>query len=322
MRRREFVAGGLLAAFVTKNVGAQQSAKTPRIGVLASEDLRPIESFREKLRELGYAEGENVQFVYRFAQGRDDRYPALAAELVALKVDLIVAWATPAALAAKRATATIPIVIGAMGDILSTGVVSNLARPGGNITGFSTMNIELEDKRLEMLKEVVPHLSRVGVLWNATNPINQITVERVRRVAEAWSLALDLVEVRDRDEVKGALPRLAQAHPDGVLVAPDILLLSERRQIVEAMAAYRFPAVYPFREYAEAGGLLAFGADVSVLFQRAAVYVDKILRGAKPGELPMQQATEFEVIVNLKTAQGLGIEIPPSLLARADQVIE
>jgi ABC-type uncharacterized transport system substrate-binding protein len=312
----------LCAAAAPQSADAQMTGKPARIGILAVSPLRPIQSLRQKLQELGYVEGKNLLLEYRFAEGRDDRYPALAAELVALNVDVLVPWGTPAALAAKRATNTIPIVVGAMGDVLSTGVVTDLAHPGGNITGFSSINIELEGKRLELLKDLVGSLSRVGVLWNATNPVNQVTVERVRQVAEAWGFALDLVEVRHKDEVEAALLRLADARPDGVLVAPDLLLVSKRLEIVEAMATRRIPAVYPFREYAEVGGLIVYGADLGVLFQRAAVYVDKILKGARPGDLPVQQATEFELIINLKTAKALGLTIPPSLLARADEVIE
>jgi putative ABC transport system substrate-binding protein len=292
-----------------------------RIGILGDLRLLPIERFRVKLHELGYVEGENLRIEYRFTEGRNERYPAMAAELVTLNVNVIVVWATPAALAAKQATSTIPIVA-VMGDVLSTGLISNLAHPGGNITGFTSMNIELEDKRLELLKEIVPRLSRVGVLWNAANPVNHVTVARVRNVAETWGLAVNLIDVQNKDEVGDALIRLARARPDGVLVAPDIMLLTERKQIVAAMAANGLPAIYPHREYAEAGGLAVYGANISVLFQRAAVYVDKILKGTKPGDLPVQQATELELIINLGTATALGLPIAPSLLARADEVIE
>jgi putative ABC transport system substrate-binding protein len=326
LRRRDLIPVVVLAfacaAAVPLRAGAQVAGRPARVGVLAEALLRPLEIFGQKLRELGYVEGENLQLEYRFAEGRDERFPALAAELVARDVDVLVAWGTPAALAAKQATRAVPIVIGAMGDVLVTGIVSNLARPGGNITGFSSMNVELDEKRLELLRDLVGSLAQVGVLWNANNPINHVTVRRVRQVAESWGFSLVLVDVHRADDMDEALRRLVDARPDAVLVAPDQLFTTKRLEIVAAVAERRIPAVYPFREYAEAGGLLVYGADLGVLFQRAAVYVDKILKGAQPGDLPMQQATEFELIVNLKAARALGLTVPPQLLVRADEVIE
>jgi putative ABC transport system substrate-binding protein len=246
----------------------------------------------------------------------------MAVELVTLPVDLIVTSGTPAALAAKSATAKIPIVMGSVGEAVSTGVVASFARPGGNITGFSAVTPELESKRLEVLKELIPRLSRVGILANTTNPLFQISLKNLRPAAEQLGVTLAIFEVRDRNEIDGALLKLVQTRSDAALIAADTLLLNNRREIVEALAKNKLPAIYPFREYVEVGGLLAHGANLSVLFERAAVYVDRILKGARPADLPVQQATAFELIINLKTAKALGLEVPPSLLARADEVIE
>jgi putative ABC transport system substrate-binding protein len=323
MRRREFITLFSGAAAVWPLAArAQQPREMTRVGVLASQLLPPIQRFARKLHELGYIEGKNLRIEYRFTEGHDDRYPAMAAELVALPVDLIVTSGTPAALAAKRATSTIPIVIGTIGEAVNTGVVSNLARPGENITGFAALNLELEGKRLELLKELLPHLSHVGILVNAMNPLLDVSLLSLRPAAKALGLTLQLFEIRNKDEIENALLRLDEAHPDGVIVAADTVLLSSRREIAAALAKARLPAIYAFREYAEVGGLLVYGADLGVLFERAASYVDKIVKGAKPGDLPVQQATEFELIVNLKAVAVLGVKVPPSLLGRADEVIE
>jgi putative ABC transport system substrate-binding protein len=212
--------------------------------------------------------------------------------------------------------------MGAIGEAVHTGVVSNLARPGGNITGFAAVSPELESKRLELLKEFLPQLSRVGILANAGNPLLGPSLNNIRPTALAMNLTVDLFAVRDMSEVERALRDLDQAHPDAVLVAPDTLLLSKRSEITAAMARSKLPTVYPFREYSEVGGLIVHGANLSVLFERAAGYVDRIVKGENPGDLPVQQAIEFELIINLKTAAGLGLNIPPTLVARADEVIE
>ena len=202
------------------------------------------------------------------------------------------------------------------------GQVSNLARPGGNITGFIALNVDLEEKRLELLKEVVPHLSRVAVLGNSLNPLNRVNLDTARRAGQRLSITLEAFEVRSSQEVEGALRGITQAAPDAVLLASDTSLLGERKQIVDSMAASRIPAIYPFREYAEAGGFIAYGANISILFERAAGYVDRILKGEKPANLPVQQATAFEILINLKAAAGLGLTLPASVLVRADEVIE
>jgi putative ABC transport system substrate-binding protein len=321
MRRREFIAlvGGAATAWPLA-VRAQQHI--PVVGILASQLLPPLQRFERKLREYGYVEGQNVRFVPRFAEGRDDRYPAMAAELVALPVDLIVTWGTPAAVAAKQATSSIPVVMGAVGDPLGVGIVSNLARPHGNITGFASQNVDLEGKRLELLKDLLPHLSRVAMLANAANPMVDASLRSLRPAAEQRDIKLDIFDARTGAEIETALQRLNDARPDGVLVAPDLLLLTQRSEITAAFAKYKLPAVYPFREYASVGGLMIHGANLGILFERAAGYVDRILKGAKPADLPVQLATEFELIINLRTASNMGLAIPPALIARADEVIE
>jgi putative ABC transport system substrate-binding protein len=212
--------------------------------------------------------------------------------------------------------------MGGIGDAVNTGLVSNLARPGGNITGFIALNVDLEEKRLELLKEVVPHLSRVVVLGNSLNPLNRINLGTAWRAGQRLSIALEAFEVRSSQEVEGALRGITQAAPDAVLLASDTLLLGERKQIVDTMATSRIPAIYPFREYADVGGFIAYGANISILFERAAGYVDRILKGEKPANLPVQQATAFEILINLKAAAGLGLTLPASVLVRADEVIE
>ena len=322
LRRREFITllGGAVAwPFAVR---AQQPAKNVRIGVLGTSPLPPLQRFFPKLQEYGYVEGRNLRVEARFAEGRDDRYPALAAELVALLVDIIVTWGTPAALAAKQATRTIPIVMGSIADPVSVGVVSNLARPEGNITGFSSQNVDLEVKRLELLKDLLPQLVRVGILGNTANPFLEVALKKLRTAAEQLSVAIELVEVQNSDQIEGALHRLDRARPDAVLVPSDNLLLTKRSEIAAALARSKLPAVYAIREFAAAGGLIVLGANLGVLFEGAAGYVDRILKGAKPADLPVQLATTFELIINRKAATAIGLTIPPSLIARADEVIE
>jgi putative tryptophan/tyrosine transport system substrate-binding protein len=323
MRRRDFITllGGAAAAWPLV-ARAQQVARPARIGLMASQLLPPQQRFSRRLREQGYVEGRNVQLEWRFAEGQDDRFSAFAAELVALPVDLIVTWGTPAALAAKQATRTIPIVMGASGDPVSVGIVSNLARPEGNITGFAAQNVELEAKRLELLKDLLPRLSRVAILANTANPFLDALMKRLRSAAEQLQVTLELFDARNKDEIEGALLRLAQARPDAVLVSPDLVLVTKRNEIAATLAKSKLPAVYPFREYAAAGGLIVHGANLGILSERAAAYVDRILKGARPADLPVQLATEFELIINLKAAAAIGLTIPPTFIARADEVIE
>ena len=321
IRRRAFITllGGAAA---TWPVAARAQQGVHVVGILAPQPLPPIERFVRKLREYGYVEGENLRLVRRFSEGHDDRFPALAVELTAVPVGMIVTWGTPAAVAAKQATSSIPVVMGAIGDPVSVGIVSNLARPGGNITGFAGQNVDLEGKRLELLKDLLPQLPRVAMLANAANPLAHASMQNLRTTAEQLRINFDIFEVHSIAEIEVALQQLNNARPDGVLIASDLLLLTRRSEIAEFLAKNKLPAVYPFREYAEVGGLMIHGANLGSLFERAAGYVDRILKGAKPGDLPVQLATEFELIINLKTAAAIGLTVPPTLIARADEVIE
>ena len=323
MKRRDFIlALGGAAAVWPLAARAQQSEHVRTIGILASQSLPPIQRFARKLRDYGYIEGQNLRLVSRFAEGQDERYPVMAAELAAMPVDLIVTWGTPAALAAKQATTSIPVVMGAIGDPVSVGIVSNLARPDGNITGFAAQNVDLDGKRLELLKDLLPHLSRVGILANSANPVLEASLRKLHPAAETLRVEVEVFDMQAGGGLEAALLQLAQTHPDAVLVAPDLLLLTRRSDIAAALAKSKLPAVYPFREYSDVDGLMIHGANLGVLFERAAGYVDRILKGAKPADLPVQLATEFELIINLKTAATIGLTVPPTLIARADEVIE
>ncbi len=283
---------------------AQQAGQAARIGYLAADlTVCPhmTEAFRQGLRDLGYVDGRSVVIEYRDAEGKYDRLPARAAELVALKVDVIVAADTPAALAAKKATRTLPIVFIGAGDPVTIGLVTSLARPGGNVTGLSLLAPELVGKRLELLKQAVPGVGRVAALWQPG-----FVGERTEKDM------LKEVEVAAR----------ARARADALTVLGSAMFANERRRVVDLAAKNRLPGVYGFREYVDAGGLMAYGPNVADLFQRAATYADKILKGAKPGDLPVEQPTKFELVLNLKTAKALGLTIPQSVLVRADQVIE
>jgi putative tryptophan/tyrosine transport system substrate-binding protein len=319
-RRTVLLAGA--AAAVAPRVAAEESAQPKRIAILAAAPFKPFDSFRERLRELGWTEGQNVGFAYRWAGGDDTRYPALAAELVAFKVDVIVTWGTPAALAAKEATRTIPIVIGSIGTTLGNDIVPNLAHPGGNITGFSSLNFEISGKHVDLLKDLIPRIGRVAVLSNSTNPGAAVAIRYAEAAAKTAGLTLDHIQIHEASDLETALPALSRLHPDAALVIADTQMLAQRQRIVEFMAASRLPAIYAFAEFAEAGGLLSYSPDYNDLFLQAAAYVDKILRGANPGDLPVQQAVKFKLVVNLKTAEALGLTVPPIILAQADEVIE
>jgi putative ABC transport system substrate-binding protein len=321
MRRRDFL--GLLGVMlVWPSRGHAQADRVHRIGLMGSLPPASIERFRKKLAQSGYIEGKNLIIEYRNAQGNDGLYPVFASELVALPVELIVTVGTPAAFAAKRATTKIPIVLGTIGDVIHTGLVANMAHPEDNITGFVALNADLEEKRLELLREVLPSLARVAVLGNRANPLNMVNVDTVRRTADKLSVAVDIFEIARSEEIAGALAAIAAAHPGAVIVASDTLLLAERKQIVDAIGEARIPAIYPFLEYAEAGGFIIYGANISELFERSADYVHRILKGESPHDLPIQQATRFEIIINMKAAAKLGLTLPPAVLTRADQVIE
>ena len=327
MKRRAFV--GMLSAAAAATLPLSrirrvqaQDGRARRVGILAPGPLRPIARFKERLRQHGWREGSNIRFEERWGQGDDGSYPALAAELAALPVDLIMTWGTPAVLAAKRASTTIPIVMAAIGDPVGVGAVRSLARPGSNVTGFSTQNYELEAKRLELLHEIAPAATRIVALGNRANPYSVLAMKLVSGLAAAARLELQAVEGDAAHGIDDVLTRLRETRPDAVLILAIPAFFSYRREIVEFMAANRLPAVYPFPEFVEAGGLICYSTNFEDLFRQAADYVDRILRGAVPGELPVQQAATFRLIVNLKTAKELGLAIPRAILTRADEVIE
>jgi len=314
----------LLAAPLTAE--AQQAAKAPRIGILEASPAVARsylwEAFGQGLVDLGYVEGRNITIERRYAEGKWERLPDLAADLVRLKVDVIVAAPTPAIHAAKQATRTIPIVMAISGDPVGTGLVASVARPGGNITGLSIMTSELVGKQLALLKEVVPNVSRVAVLWNPANPLGTPQLREAKAAAPALAVQLQVLPVRAPSEFESAFAAMTRARAGALLVLPDAMFGVNRPQLADLAAKSRLPAMYGLRELVEAGGLMAYGPHYADVFRRAATYVDKILKGAKPGDLPVEQPTKFELVINLKTAKALGLTIPPSLLQRADQVIE
>jgi len=306
---------------VSRSTGAQPPERSARIGLLApasrSED---VEGFLAGMRDLGYIEGRNLILEYRAAGGKVERLDALLAELIGLKVDVIVTGGTPAALAAKRARTTIPVVIGAMGDPVESGVVASLARPGGNITGLSLVTSEgFAGKYLELLREAVPKASRVAILGR---PSANSPVQAMERAARSFDIRLQLVEVDQPDRLEGAFAAMAAQQAAALIVTPSPFNLAHRDRIVSLAAKHRLPAMYGLTAFVEAGGLMAYGASLRELYRRAATYVDKILKGAKPAELPVEQATKFELVINLNTARALGLAIPPALRLRADRVIE
>jgi putative tryptophan/tyrosine transport system substrate-binding protein len=322
LKRREFVTLLCGAAVAWPGtVIAQTPSRMWKIGVLANEPWPPLEGLRHGLRDLGYDEGKSHRFEYRFAQGRAERFPALASELVNLPVDVIVAWGTPASLAAHKATSTIPIVMSA-GDPIGAGIVSSLARPGGNVTGMSVQMAEQEGKRLELLKKVLPSFSRVAVLSNPSNPYCGIAVREARLGATALGLQFELVEASDSHNLDDAFLKLSRVRPDAVLVVADPFLAGERTRIAEQMVKIRLPSIFSYHEHVVAGGLMTYTTNYYDVFRREGLFIDKIFKGAKPGDLPVQQPTKFDLVINLKTAKALGLEIPPQLLALADEVIE
>ncbi|HEV8439859.1 MAG TPA: ABC transporter substrate-binding protein [Methylomirabilota bacterium] len=330
MERREFIvtlALGLFAAPLAAD--AQQAGKVPRIGFLAL-NLAPNphlhEAFRQGLRDLGYVERRNVVIEYRDAEGKPERLPALAAELVALKVDVIVTGGgTPTALAAKQATKTIPIVFASAPDPVTDGLVTSLARPGGNVTGLSNLNPELVGKCLEQLKQAVPGVSLVAVLWHpgaAHERAGKDMLKAAEVAARALGVRFLFVEARGPADFDRVFSNMTRARAGALTVLSSAMFFSERRRLLDLAAKNRLPAVYPQREFVDAGGLMAYGPNLADLFRRAATYVDKILKGTKPGDLPVQQPTKFELVINLKTAKALGLTIPQPLLQRADEVIQ
>jgi putative ABC transport system substrate-binding protein len=314
-----------LALLVAPLATAAPPAETVyRIGYLGTTPLPAHlwDALLEGLRERGYHEGRNLVFEHRFSEGHTERFPEFAAEMVRLKVDLILVSTTPAAIAATHATLTIPIVIPTAIDPVGAGLVASLARPGGNVTGLSESSPDLVGKRLELLKDVVPGLSRVVVLWNAANAANASAWQETQAAAWALGLRLHSQDVQGPQDLEGAFALTAQPRPDALLVLSDALISMHRQHIAAFATQHRLPAMYGRRDYVEAGGLMSYGVDFRDHFHRAAAYVDKILKGAKPGDLAVEQAARFELVINLKTAKALGINIPQSLLQRADEVIQ
>ena len=323
--RRRFVTGlGLLLA--SPGVAcAQPAGKVPRVGYLfygSPGPAREIDAFRQGLRELGYIEGQSIAVEYRFASGQVERYPGLATELVRLKVDVIVAPATPQALAAKQATSSIPIVFVLVADAVGAGLITNFARPGGNITGLTSSSAELGGKRLELLKQMVPKASRVAVLYNPTDRSNVLILKQLQESALTLGLILQPLEVREPREFEGAFVAMTRERHHAMFGTPGALTFEHRRVLVDLAAKHRIPAMWGHRYFVDAGGLMSYAVNLYDQNRQAAVFVDKILKGAKPADLPIEQPTKFELVINLKPAKALGLTIPPSLLVQADQVIE
>jgi len=312
---------GILAAPLAAE--AQPPTHVHRIGVLlGTTPGEPfVEAFLEGMRALGYVEGQNLVMEYRAAEGQYERFPDLAAELVRLKVDVLMMGSTPAALAAKHATTTIPIVMVAMSDPVGSGLVASLARPGGNITGSSGMQPEVVGKQLEFLKAVRPTVSRVAVLWNPANPVAALMVREADVAAQALGVQLHLLAARGPDAFDSAFAAMTSAHAGALLILADPMFLQHRRRLAALAATSRLPTIHNVRAFVEAGGLLCYGVSQPDQWRRAATYVDKILKGAKPADLPVEQPTKFELVINLKTAKVLGLTLPASLLVLADTVI-
>ncbi len=308
------------------SVSPQPAGKTFRIGTLwnsrpASPDWKRQWAFVQGLRELGWVEGQNIVIEDRWAEGQTSRYPGLAADLVRLKVDVIVTVSWPAAVAAKNATATIPIVMVAAGDPVATGLVAGLARPGGNLTGVTDQAVETSGKRLELLKEAAPHVAHVAVIWNPSDGAMTLRFRQVQAAARTLGVTVRPLGVQEPGDFDQAFMAMAQERPDALFVVADPLTVFYRKRLVEFAAQHRLPAMFELRAYVDDGGLMAYGPSFPEMFRRGAGYVDKILRGAKPADLPIEQPTRFELVVSLKTAKALGLTMPQSILFRADEVI-
>jgi ABC-type uncharacterized transport system substrate-binding protein len=316
-----------LILVIIRPAEAQQPTKIPRIGYLSggfpSSGAPRTDALRLGLRELGYVEGKNILIEYRHGEGKLDRLSALAAELVRLKVDVIVTGGGGGATrAAKEATKTIPIVMAGDVDPVAQGSVTSLAQPGGNVTGLSTLAPEISGKRLELLKEIVPKLSRVAALGTSTGPSTARLLQEVEPVARAFSVKLQFLDIRSAKDIETAFRAATKGRAEGILVLTGPVINAQRKQIADLAVKSRLPAIYPFPEYVDAGGLMSYSASISDLYKRAATFVDKILKGAKPADLPIEQPTKFEFIINLKAAKQIGLTIPPNVLARADKVIK
>jgi len=327
MRRRELLVAFGASAVAAPHASVAQQARIPaRVGFLANSDATSlahyVDAFRQGLRELGYLEGRTVAIEYRYAEGKHERLPDLAAELVRLEMDVIVTEGTSATLAARNATRIIPIVMALVGDPIGSGLVDSLARPGGNITGLTTLSLDLVGKHMELLKEIVPGLRRIAVLWNPAHPAHAPALNGIGTAARSLGLELQLVAARDADELDKAFSELARTRPGALAAVSDTMLDGQQTRLAEFAARSNLPTAYTKALFVEAGGLLSYGARFSDLFRRASAYVDKILKGEKPANLPVEQPVAFELIVSLKAARLLGVTVPPSLLARADELIE
>jgi putative ABC transport system substrate-binding protein len=327
MKRREFITllGGAAAAWPLV-AHAQQAAKIPRIGLLSpffpANTAIWHKAFLRGLRDLGWVDGKNIAIEYRYAEGRNDHLPGLIADLARLKVDIIVTTVTSDTLAAKNAANAIPIVMVAAGDPVATGIVASLARPGGNITGLSQMATDLTGKRLELLKEIAPNISSMAVLLNPDNPISRLSGNEIDLPARKMKVEVHLLEVRSIGDLNKAFQQAAKARMDALAIMPDPVFVTNLKRIADFAIQNRLPSMFHLREFADVGGLMSYGVDRTDLFRRAAIFVDKLLKGASPANLPIEQPTKFELAINLKTANALGLTVPPSLLAIADKVIE
>jgi len=305
---------------------AQQTGNVYRIGFLgnstAALDANLVGPFREGLRELGYVEGRNVLIEYRWAEGKYDRFPALIGELLALKVAVIVTAGTPATLAVKKATTSVPLVMTAVGDPVGTGIVPSLSHPGGNITGLTAISTEMDAKRLQLLREVVHSVSYIALLWNAGSPLQVLAEKQVQAAAQVLRMRVLSLGVKTEEEIKSALAVMARERPDALLVLADRLLLHHRVLIMDFATRHRLPGVHAYRELVEAGGLMSFGPSYADMHKRAAYFVDRILKGAKPGDLPVERPRTFELVINLKVAKALGLTIPQSVLLRGTEIIQ
>ena len=326
MRRREFIALATGAAALPLAARAQQAGKVWRVGMLdttsAALNAKNIDAFRAGMRALGYVEGQNLIIEYRSFDGRIERLPQLAAELVKLKCDVIVTRGTPPALAAKKAAGPIPIVMAAIGEPVESGMVESLARPGGNVTGMSAFVTQLTQKRIELLKELVPSITRVGALDNLTNASVPAQWDETKLAAQTLGLQALMFDVRKPEDIALSFEATIAKNVNALAVGNDSVVIASREQIAGLAAKHKLPSIYASREYVDAGGLIAYAAHYPDLYRRAAAYVDKIFKGAKPADLPVEQPTKLEIVVNLKAAKALGLTVPPTLLARADEVIE
>jgi len=324
MKRREFIT--LLGGATAWPLVARAQGGIPRVGFMgnstAALEVNLVDSFREGLRELGYEEGRNIAIEYRWADGRYERFAALVAELIAAKVDVIVTAGTPAALAVKKATSTVPLVMVAVGDPVGTGLVPSLARPDGNLTGLSSVAPDLEGKRLELLREIVPSVSRIAVFLNSVNPFHATSMRQAQTAGKTLGIKVQHYDIRKSEDLDGAFAAIRKERPDALLILADRVFLHNRERIVDFTGEQHLPNVNAYKELVEAGGLISYGPSYEDMHRRAAIYVNKILKGAKPGNLPIEQPTKFTLVVNLKAAKALGISMPPAVLSRADEVIE